>query len=157
VEPRGFRAIGSGVLFNFRAISKSASRPGMPAGLSRDGAGTGGIPMLQRWIAVSGGPRRTGHKRDQPGLGGRQRFGGPRRKRNFGIEMEAAEFLRAFRFEHVPRSSPGIDHGIATQQAAMRGGFFRSKDDVAPCRAVSGDLRSVNAWRRSAFPWWALE
>ena len=43
------------------------------------------------------------------------------------------------------------DHGVATQQAAMRGGFFRSKVDAAPCRGVSGHLRSVNAWRRSAF------
>src|SRR4030066_1513879 len=55
VEPRGFRAIGSGVLFNFRATSKSANRPGMPAGLSRDGAGTGGFSLVQRGVEGSGG------------------------------------------------------------------------------------------------------
>jgi hypothetical protein len=38
---------------------------------------------------------------------------GPRRRRNFGIEIEAAEIRRDFRFEHVPRSSPGDGNSTA--------------------------------------------
>ena len=42
----------------------------MQAGLSREGAGTGGIPFVQRGIAVFGGPRHTSIKRTNPGLVG---------------------------------------------------------------------------------------
>ena len=38
------------------------------------------------------------------------------------------------------------DHGVAIQQAAMRGGFFRSKDDVEP-EGLGSSGASQCVWR----------
>jgi len=47
---------------------------------------------VQRGIGVSGGPRRTGRQRDQPGLGGRRDSAGPRMRRNFRNEVRRLNF-----------------------------------------------------------------
>lgn len=69
-----------------------------------DAEGDSGLPR----------PRRRGPQRGRTGLGGRRDSAGPLKRRNFGNEMGAAESLRAFRPEHVPRSSPGNGNSTAT-------------------------------------------
>src|SRR5512134_396644 len=101
------------VSFNFHAISESASRPGTPSGLSRGGSGTGGMALVQGRLAVSGAPRRKDHQGEQPGLGGRGDSAGPRRRRNFKNEIEAAEFLRGLAFRWPPVFSTNHSESLA--------------------------------------------
>lgn len=81
----------------------------MPAGLLREGQGTGGIPWAQPGIALFGGAPPCGQSKGPTRAWRALRLGEVAEEGYFGNVMETAEFLRGFRLEHVPAARPATE------------------------------------------------
>lgn len=112
---------------------------------------TGPVPAECRWCSrgyrSSAGPAGRAVKGTPPGL-----VGAPIRRdpgRDDISEMKYRRLNLQIKGMQMVAIKATADHGFATQNAAWRGEFFRSRDDAAPCRGVSGDLRAGRRGRGS--------